>query len=89
MRSRRVRATGLIVSVVVTATAAQAQKVIRLYPGAAPGSESWTHKEKEYFSPIWNTQVVTNVAQPTLTADGEKACRNSCLLERRAWVWHA
>lgn len=47
---------------------AQAQKVIRLYPGAAPGSESWTHQEKEYFSPIWNTQVVTNVSQPTLTA---------------------
>jgi acetyl esterase/lipase len=45
-----------------------AQKVIRLYPGAAPGSENWTHQEKEYFSPIFNTQVVTNVAQPTLTA---------------------
>jgi alpha/beta hydrolase fold len=46
----------------------QAQKVIRLYPGPAPGSETWTHQEKEYFSPIFNTQVVTNVAQPTLTA---------------------
>ena len=50
------------------AGSAQAQKVIRLYPGAAPGSESWTHQEKEYFSPIWSTQVVTNVSQPTLTA---------------------
>lgn len=47
---------------------AQAQKVIPLYPGAAPGSEKWTHQEKEYFSSIWNTQVVTNVTQPTLTA---------------------
>lgn len=46
---------------------ANAQQVIRLYPGAAPGSEKWTHQEKEYFSPIWNTQVVTNVVQPTLT----------------------
>ncbi len=45
-----------------------AQKVIRLYPGAAPGSESWTHQEKEYFSQIFNTEVVTNVSQPTLTA---------------------
>ncbi len=48
-------------------TVANAQKVIRLYPGAAPGSESWKHQEKEYFSPIWNTQVVTNVVNPTLT----------------------
>lgn len=47
---------------------AEAQKVIRLWPGAAPGSENWKHQEKEYFSTIWNTQVVTNVTQPTLTA---------------------
>ncbi len=46
----------------------QAQKVIRLYPGAAPGSENWKQPEKEYFSKIWNTQVVTNVVNPTLTA---------------------
>ena len=52
----------------VLTSAAQAQKVIRLYPGTAPGSESFSHPEKEYFSPIWNTQVVTNVSQPTLTA---------------------
>jgi acetyl esterase/lipase len=44
-----------------------AQKVIRLYPGAAPGSENWTQQEKEYFSTVFNTQVVTNVTQPTLT----------------------
>ena len=48
-------------------TIVSAQKVIRLYPGAAPGSEHWKHQEKEYFSPIWNTQVVTNVVNPTLT----------------------
>ncbi len=62
------RATGLILSLLILASAAHAQKVIRLYTGAAPGSESWTHNEKEYFSKIWNTQVVTNVSQPTLTA---------------------
>lgn len=50
-----------------------AQKVIRLYPGAAPGSENWTHKEKEYFSQIWNTQVVTNVVEPTLTVFAPEA----------------
>jgi acetyl esterase/lipase len=46
---------------------ARAQDVIRIYPGAAPGSEKWTHEEQEFFSPIFNTQVVTNVVQPTLT----------------------
>ncbi len=46
----------------------QAQKVIRLYPGAAPGSETWKQAEKEFFSQTWQTQVVTNVVHPTLTA---------------------
>ncbi len=46
---------------------AHAQDVISVYPGAAPGSEKWTHEEKEYFSPLFNTQVVTNVVKPTLT----------------------
>jgi acetyl esterase/lipase len=60
----------LMLSVVMLTLMAgvNAQKVIRLYPEAAPGSENWTHQEKEYFSPIWNTQVVTNVVNPTLTA---------------------
>lgn len=51
----------------IFAASVYAQKVIRLYSGAAPGSENWKHQEKEYFSPIWNTQVVTNVVNPTLT----------------------
>jgi acetyl esterase/lipase len=41
--------------------------VIPLYPGKAPGSESWTWKEKEMYSEIWQTQVVYNVSEPTLT----------------------
>ena len=44
------------------------EEVIRLYPGPAPGTEEWTHEEKQYFSPIFRTEVVTNVTQPTLTA---------------------
>ena len=43
------------------------QKVIRLYPGAAPGSEHWRQQEQENFSQGWNTQVVFNVTDPTLT----------------------
>lgn len=57
-----------IPSLICLSITAHAQKVIPLYSGSAPGSESWTHNEKEYFSRIWNTQVVTNVSRPTLTA---------------------
>ena len=54
--------------VFLLAGVSRAQKVIQLYSGAAPGSEKWTQKEKEYFSTVFKTQVVTNVTQPTLTA---------------------
>jgi len=58
----------LIVSCVFLQLFVQAQQVIQLYAGKAPGAESWTWSEKEMFSPIFNTQVVYNVSQPTLTA---------------------
>jgi len=40
---------------------------IRLYDGPAPGSEGWTHERRAYFSPVFDTNVVTNVVNPTLT----------------------
>ena len=43
------------------------QKVIQLYNGAAPGSDSWTWNEQENDSNAWNTKVVFNVSHPTLT----------------------
>ncbi len=43
------------------------ETIIPLYTGVAPGSESWTHSEQENFSQAWQTQVVFNVAAPTLT----------------------
>ena len=47
-----------------------AQSPIRLYPGKAPGSETWTHKEVmlDYMSPIWHeiNQVVLNVVDPVI-----------------------
>ena len=49
-------------------TAAQAQRVIPLYTGAAPGSENWDWKEAEMFSDNWDTRIVYNVSTPTLTA---------------------
>lgn len=45
-----------------------AQKVIALYPGKAPGSESWTWQEKESRNNAFNTAVVYNVVHPTITA---------------------
>ncbi len=41
--------------------------VIRLYAGAAPGSDHWTHHEQANYSEQWTTQVVFNVTDPTLT----------------------
>ena len=50
-----------------TATLAAAQDVIPLYAGTPPGSEPANYSEKQYFSTIWKTEVVTNVTKPTLT----------------------
>lgn len=44
-----------------------AEKTVRLYDGPAPGSESWRQKEKESSRNSWQTRVVFNVADPTLT----------------------
>lgn len=51
------------------AAAVSAQpEVVRLYEGKAPGSEAWTHSEKENLrNNLWNTPVVFNVVDPTLT----------------------
>jgi acetyl esterase/lipase len=51
----------------VLAVVAAAQDVIPLYPGLAPGSVAESYPEKQYFSKIWNTDVVANVTRPTLT----------------------
>jgi len=42
-------------------------KVIKLYEGSAPGSESWKYHEQENNRNMWQTRVVYNVADPTLT----------------------
>jgi acetyl esterase/lipase len=53
--------------VALLATLGAAQDVIPLYPGTAPGSMPESYPEKEYFSKIWNTDVVANVTKPSLT----------------------
>ncbi len=52
--------------VVLLATLVTAQDVIPLYPGTAPGSTAESYPEKEYFSKLWNTEVVANVTKPSL-----------------------
>src|ERR1700758_5463929 len=49
------------------ATRLAAQDVIPLYPGIPPGSTPENYPEKEYFSKVWNTEVVANVTKPSLT----------------------
>jgi len=44
------------------------QKVIQLYDGPAPGSESWNWNEAENDNNSWQTKVVYNVTKPTLSA---------------------
>jgi acetyl esterase/lipase len=53
--------------VLFLASSALAQDVIPLYPGTPPGSTPENYPEKEYFSKVWNTEVVSNVTKPSLT----------------------
>jgi acetyl esterase/lipase len=67
--------TALLLSLACTNLLAQ-EKVVRLYEGPAPGSEDWKQDEKENRTNLWQTRVVFNVANPTLTvfpADPSKA----------------
>src|SRR3954468_5960524 len=57
-----------LVALLTVASTADAQRVIPLYPGAAPGSESWTQQERSYYSRSWEGPVVANVTKPSLTA---------------------
>ncbi|MEZ4776544.1 MAG: GDSL-type esterase/lipase family protein [Bacteroidia bacterium] len=58
----------LLSSCVFFISTISAQKVIRLYEGKAPGSERWTWTEQTSTVNPWNTEVVYNVADPTITA---------------------
>src|SRR5580658_10744455 len=63
----RTFAVGILCTVLSLVTVASAQDVIPLYPGIAPGSKPANYPEKQYFSTVWHTDVVTNVTRPTLT----------------------
>ncbi len=59
-------ATAVLFSLFCIHAAAQ-ERVIRLYDGPAPGSEDWKQTEQENRTNLWQTRVVFNVANPTLT----------------------
>ena len=42
-------------------------KMIPLWPGAAPGSESWNYEETDRVGPQDSTRRISNVSHPTLT----------------------
>jgi acetyl esterase/lipase len=42
------------------------QKVVHLYPGKAPGTESWTQKEIHWESSPFSGKMIRNVTDPTL-----------------------
>lgn len=59
---------GLVALVLLMADCAHAQtQSLPIWPGAAPGSENWTQKEKEFRNTPVGT-VILNVVTPTLTA---------------------
>lgn len=58
----------LVAVMSMAVSAVSAAEKIPLYTGPPPGSESWSHEENAYFSTIFNTEVVTNVTEPSLTA---------------------
>jgi len=59
--------TSLFVSLLLSVTV-HAQQVIQLYSGKPAGSESWNWQEGDNNKNMFNTRVVYNVVQPTLTA---------------------
>lgn len=55
----------LICLLIGSSVSAFSQEIIRLYPGKAPGSESWNWTEKEV-TPFPNNRMLYNIAEPVL-----------------------
>ena len=53
------------------------RKVVSLYSGTAPGSETWTWKEQSKEASDWGTKIVYNVVEPTLTVYPAQGSGNS------------
>ncbi|WP_219341457.1 alpha/beta hydrolase [Nevskia soli] len=57
----------LIFAVLSMVAIAGAQDVVPLYPGVPPGSKQENYPEKQYFSKVWNEEIIANVTRPTIT----------------------
>src|SRR5437588_8566079 len=57
----------LLFAVLSLVAFAAAQEIVPLYPGTPPGSTQENYPEKQYFSKVWDEDVVANVTRPTLT----------------------
>ncbi len=57
----------LLFAVLSMVAFAAAQDSIPLYPGTLSGPTQDNYPEKQYFSKVWNEDVVANVTRPTLT----------------------
>lgn len=53
------------------------QEVVKLYPGKAPGSENWTWQEQYLEKNSWQTPIVYNVTEPSLTVFPPPASNNT------------
>lgn len=72
----------LVFLLIGSSVSAFSQEVIRLYPGKAPGSESWNWTEKE-ITPFPNNRMLYNVSEPVLIhypAPKEKANGTSIIV---------
>jgi lysophospholipase L1-like esterase/acetyl esterase/lipase len=58
----------LFLLLVIFTSRGYAQEVIQLYEGKAPGSEKWDWSEQTSTNNNFNTEVVYNVGEPTITA---------------------
>lgn len=62
--TRDLKVLAILIFMTSYASSVQSQQVIKLYPGAAPGSESWNWTEKEFGSS--GSRVLYNVSEPVL-----------------------
>ncbi len=60
--------TSLIIILLGLISPAFSQKTIELQSSPTPQGMVWSTPERQYFTSIWQTEVVTNVSKPTLTA---------------------
>jgi hypothetical protein len=62
---------------------AAGQDVVPLYPGTPPGSAQENYPEKQYFSKVWQEDVVANVTWCASSLEGASEINRSRVGARR------